>query len=78
MAKSKQSQKIKPMRIDIDGVSYTCSRKNGKITVRTTRTARGQALVAGVYDISEGTWSNGNNSNSLPKKAKDQIAKLLS
>lgn len=78
MAKSNKSQKIKPTQISIDGATYTCSRKNGKITVRTTRTARGQNLVAGVYDIAEGVWYNDSGDNSLSKKAKDFIAKTMS
>ena len=78
MAKSRKSQKIKPTQVEIDGVNYTCSRKNGKVTVRTTRTARGQNLVAGVYDIAEGVWYNDNGDSSLSKKAKDFIARIMS
>ncbi|MBQ3465276.1 hypothetical protein IJH15_03660 [Candidatus Saccharibacteria bacterium] len=78
MAKSKQPQKIKPMRVDIDGVTYTCSRKNGRITVRTSRTAKGQNLVAGVYDIAEGVWYNDCGDGSLSRKAKEVIARLMS
>ncbi|MBQ3474025.1 hypothetical protein IJH24_01170 [Candidatus Saccharibacteria bacterium] len=78
MAKCKQPQKTKPMKIEINGTEYLCSKKNGKITVRTSRTAKGQSLVAGVYDIANGVWHNDNGDGSLPAKAKEYIAKLLS
>ena len=73
----KQGKKTKPMQVVIGGVAYQCTFKNGKITVRTDRTARGQNMVAGVYDTVTKTWHNDSNGGPLPKKAKDYIVNLM-
>ncbi len=72
MAKSK-----KPMQVVIGGIAYYCSREDGKIKVRIARTARGQNLIAGVYDLSTKTWHNDNSNAPLPQKAKDYILTLM-
>jgi hypothetical protein len=77
MAKTKQlSQKAKPTQIVVEGNAYSCLRKNGKVTVRTARTAQGQNLIAGIYDIANQTWISEN--DTLSTSVKNQIAKLVS
>ena len=78
MSKTKPVQKIKPMQIEVNGTTYQCTRKNGKVTVRTARTAKGQNMIAGVYDIASNAWHNDNGSASLPPSVKDHIVRLMS
>ncbi|MBO7132101.1 hypothetical protein J6V85_02465 [Candidatus Saccharibacteria bacterium] len=79
MAKTKRgSQRTRPMKVVFGGVTYTCLRKDGKVVVRTTRTAKGQNLLAGVYDIASKTWHNDNGDNSLPSAVKEHIARVAS
>lgn len=79
MAKTKHGpERAKPTKIVFGGVTYTCLRKNGKVMVRTTRTAKGQNLLAGVYDIASDTWHNDNGDNSLPTAVKNHIARIMS
>ena len=50
--------KPKEKKIVYKGKIYTCTLKNDKVIVRLYRTAPGQALIAGIYDIFFNTWQN--------------------
>ncbi len=52
---------------------YLCTKKDGKITVRCERTANGQNMVTGIYNIEEGTWYRGHAGNTLESGAKREI-----
>ncbi|MBR3175969.1 hypothetical protein IKF26_01025 [Candidatus Saccharibacteria bacterium] len=65
--------KAKPRKITHNGITYSCLRKNGKITVRISRTAKGQNIIVGVYDIINGTWHNDNSDVPLTEKTKEKI-----
>lgn len=78
MAKSKLIPRTKPMKVEVNNVVYHCTRKNGKITVRIARTARGQSLIAGIYDTEDGIWFNENNNTPLPSSAKNKIIEMMS
>lgn len=76
MAKSKNTKKVAPTKVTHKGATYLCAKKNGKVTVKIARTASGQNLVAGVYDINSESWHHDNGQIPFPKEAKATIAKL--
>lgn len=57
------------MTIEYHGEKYVATEKEGKVVVRTERTARGQNVLAGVFDPKQRTWQNDN----LPRFVKEQI-----
>lgn len=53
-----------------NGSVYEGALKNGKVRVTTTRTARGQILIEGIYDVTNREWSK---NNSLPRDVREHI-----
>lgn len=57
------------MTIEYRGEKYFAAEKEGKVIVRTERTAHGQNVLAGVFDPKQRTWQN----DDLPRSVKEQI-----
>ena len=55
------------------GNTFICALKGGKVTVRIQRTARGQVLLAGVFDVQNRMWQNENHSAPLPSFVKKEV-----
>ncbi|MBR0430720.1 hypothetical protein IJJ05_00290 [Candidatus Saccharibacteria bacterium] len=72
-SKSRESQR----KIRYGNTTYTTDCQDGKVTVRFQRTARGQTLIAGIYNITEKTWCSEERNGPLPSSVKDTIAKLF-
>lgn len=70
---SKKTQKPNSMNLTFKGTTYKCVLKNGKVTVRAPRTAKGQTLVSGVYDTVTKRWHNDNGDGTLPNVIKQQV-----
>lgn len=51
--------------------------RNSILTVKTTQTAQGQMLLAGVYDVAKATWSDGNRKAPLPRAVRDEFEKAF-
>ncbi len=77
MSKAKVKAK-QTTRIEHRGNIYTGSYKNGSVTVRLQRTAHGQELVVGTYNILEDTWTNEDRNGIVPPFVKEQIKKAFS
>lgn len=57
------------MVVEYRGEKYVATEKEGKVIVRIERTARGQNVLAGVFDPKQRTWQN----DDLPRSVKEQI-----
>ncbi len=57
---------------------YHCEKKNGKVYVTVERTARGQTLTAGIYNLVWGLWEEDGRKAPLPKKVKQAVKELYS
>lgn len=77
MPKTKSNSRESQRKIRYNNITYTTDYKDGKVTVRFQRTARGQALIAGIYNIAEKTWCNEERNGPVPSSVKDSIAKLF-
>lgn len=62
-------KKSKCFTLTENGTTYTGTIKSGKIRVTTARTAPGQNMTVGVFDIASKTWHN----DSLPKNVKKKF-----
>lgn len=74
---SKQKQKSRQRSIDYKGVTYTFISRDGKITVKAKRTARGQKQIAGVFDLVERTWQSGKKNTPLPRFVQAKVETLF-
>ena len=57
---------------------YDCTLKNGKATIRSQRTAQGQAVIAGTYNLLEKKWENESSKNFVPIYIKTEVEKFFS
>ena len=55
------------------GNLYECTTKKGNVIVRQQRTARGQNLIVGAYDMTEKTWQNESQNGPLPDFIKNEV-----
>ncbi len=69
------ANKPKTKKIAHRGKIYICSVRNGKVTVRLQRTACGQNVIAGTFNMVNGNWENESNKAHLPKYVKSEIEK---
>ena len=59
------------------GKAYRCILRSGKVTVRLQRTAHGQSVVAGTYDLVNDKWENENSKAHLPGYVKQEVEKFF-
>ncbi|MBR3254162.1 hypothetical protein IKF88_00295 [Candidatus Saccharibacteria bacterium] len=60
-------------KVEYRGSTFIGTLKGGKVAVRVQRTARGQALLAGIFDVQNRSWQNENHSAPLPSFVKNEI-----
>ena len=63
--------------ISYNGTTYIGAMKNGKLTVRAHRTARGQGFIAGSYDFTAGTWDMQNPKVPFPNEVRNEMIKAF-
>ena len=61
--------------IEYRGNLYECATKKGNVIVRQQRTARGQNLIVGTYDITNKNWQNESQNGTLPDFVKSEVEK---
>ncbi|MBP5648285.1 hypothetical protein J6X04_03320 [Candidatus Saccharibacteria bacterium] len=66
---AKNGKKNKSLTLTEKGITYRGTVKDNKIRVTTTRTAQGQHMTVGVFDIATRQWHN----DELPKNVKLKI-----
>ena len=67
------SKKHRQKKIGYKNNIFTGTLRGGKVSVRVQRTACGQNLLAGVFDVDTQTWQNENRSAPLPTPVKREI-----
>ncbi|MDO4507889.1 MAG: hypothetical protein Q4B65_00640 [Candidatus Saccharibacteria bacterium] len=72
MAK-KSNPKKKQFKIEHKGAVYICKTRNGKVFVYTKRTACGQLLLAGIFNLETRTWQTGSAKAPLPAAVKADV-----
>lgn len=67
----------KQCKVEHKGTTYVCVLKEGKVTVRVERTARGQKLIAGVFDRETREWINEGTNAALPRTVKHEVERVF-
>lgn len=57
---------------------YDCTLRNSKVTVRLQRTAQGQAIIVGTYNLLEKKWENESSKNFVPIYIKTEVEEFFS
>ena len=66
---------IKTKAFDYKGTSYLTSHHQGVVNVKVDRTARGQEIKLGTYDIKNNVWST-HKKHEIPDQVKFEIEKF--
>ena len=64
------------IRVTYNGDEFIGIEKAGKVHVRVERTARGQNILAGIFNPKNKSWHNDNGTVPLPMFVKEQIELL--
>ncbi len=77
MPKTNSYSRERQRKIQYNNTIYTTDYKDGKVTVYLQRTAPGQKLIAGIYNVAEKTWCSEERNGPLPTSIKYSIEKLF-
>lgn len=67
------NKKHKQKRVEYKGNIYVGTLSGGKVAVRIQRTACGQNMLAGIFDVQERSWQNEKRGIPLPYFVKHEI-----
>ncbi len=71
-------QRHKQKKIEYRGNTFVGTLKGGKVSVRVQRTACGQTLLSGIFNVYDRSWQNESRNAPLPNFVKQEIEAAFS